>query len=271
MNFEEYIGSGILELYAMNALSEKETIEVELNIEKYPQLRAELEEIRRGLEAYTLSLSKSPREGLKEKIFSAIEQTTVADETISNEGRKTEEAKVIQMGPDRRVPWLAAASILFLITTAVLFFQNRNYKQTIADLSGRLENTEKQFADLNVEYTSNKEVLAELEKPETMKILLASKIGKPDENAVLFLNQKTMRSIIYMEQLASLPETNQYQLWAIVAGKPVDMGVLSKDSVYQIVKGMPQLLTAQAFAITIEKKGGSATPTLEQMVAYGAI
>ena len=272
MNLEEYIETGILELYAMNALSEEETKELELNIGKYPELRVELEEIRRGLEAYTLSFSKSPRNELKERIFSSLQHGTATNKREDySADHKTTSAKLVPMRSDRRVPWLAAASILFLITTSVLFYQNRSYRETIASLSNKLQDTEKQYADMNVAYTSNKSVLSEMEKPETKKILLSSKTGKSDENAVMFLNQKTTHSIIYTEQLGSLSETSQYQLWAIVDGKPVDMGVLDSDTLYQEIKGMPQLLTAQAFAITIEKKGGSSIPTLEQMVVFGAI
>jgi anti-sigma-K factor RskA len=60
----------------------------------------------------------------------------------------------------------------------------------------------------------------------------------------------------------------QYQLWAIVDGKPFDAGLLietkTADNKYNIQK-MKSFGKAEAFAITLEKKGGSATPSMDKM------
>jgi anti-sigma-K factor RskA len=63
----------------------------------------------------------------------------------------------------------------------------------------------------------------------------------------------------------------QYQLWTIVDGSPVDMGVIDNNFQEKLlamkaVKGSPA-----AFAITLEKAGGSPTPTLEEMYVMGEV
>ena len=73
-----------------------------------------------------------------------------------------------------------------------------------------------------------------------------------------------------IKNLPDAPTGKQYQLWAIVDGKPVDMGMYSakEDSTVQEMKSVDN---AQAFAITLEKEGGNATPTMEEMYVMGTI
>jgi anti-sigma-K factor RskA len=63
-----------------------------------------------------------------------------------------------------------------------------------------------------------------------------------------------------------VPTGKQYQLWAIVDGKPVDAGMIAtKKGIYHIQK-MKSFGSVQAFAITLEKAGGSPIPTMDEMI-----
>jgi anti-sigma-K factor RskA len=64
---------------------------------------------------------------------------------------------------------------------------------------------------------------------------------------------------------------HQYQLWAMVDGKPVDLGVFDVKADTTGMLKMRSLSSAQAFAVTLEPRGGSISPTMEQMMAMGAI
>ena len=68
--------------------------------------------------------------------------------------------------------------------------------------------------------------------------------------------------------MQQVPSGKQYQLWAIVDGKPVDAGLIT-DCI-GLCK-MKRIDRAQAFAITLEKAGGSPTPTLTEMYVFGKI
>jgi anti-sigma-K factor RskA len=59
------------------------------------------------------------------------------------------------------------------------------------------------------------------------------------------------------ESLPAAPAGMEYQLWAIVDGKPVDAGMIKIDSGMQKMK---LIANATAFAVTLEKAGGSPTP-----------
>jgi anti-sigma-K factor RskA len=64
---------------------------------------------------------------------------------------------------------------------------------------------------------------------------------------------------------------HQYQLWALVNGKPVDLGVFDAKADSAGMIKMKAINSAEAFAVTLEPKGGSINPTMEQMMLMGAI
>ena len=51
---EEFIESGILEVYAMGSATKEEALQVELMLKKYPEVREELKEISNGLELFAM-------------------------------------------------------------------------------------------------------------------------------------------------------------------------------------------------------------------------
>lgn len=59
---------------------------------------------------------------------------------------------------------------------------------------------------------------------------------------------------------------HSYQLWAIVAGKPIDLGVFNADTTSKDMKEMKDVELASAFAVTLEKRGGSLTPSMDEMM-----
>jgi anti-sigma-K factor RskA len=62
---------------------------------------------------------------------------------------------------------------------------------------------------------------------------------------------------------------HQYQLWALVGGKPVDLGVFDANTTSKDMKEMKSIASADAFAVTLEPRGGSLSPTMDQMVVIG--
>ena len=69
--------------------------------------------------------------------------------------------------------------------------------------------------------------------------------------------------------MPAAPQGMQYQLWAIVDGKPVDAGVF--DVATSGLLKMKTLDGAVAFAVTIEPRGGRPSPTLETMQVIGNV
>ena len=68
---------------------------------------------------------------------------------------------------------------------------------------------------------------------------------------------------------AAIPADKQYQLWALKDGQPIDMGVFDPVTPEDGLLEMGRVPGADAFAVTLEPRGGSANPTLEEMYVYG--
>jgi len=276
VNTANYISSGILELYALGALTADESKEVESNLLLYPELQEELDQIYLGLELYAASHAKEPSSELKGKIFSKLtfQENGGEKEIVKSEiTEKATETKVMELRPNYliAVRWLAAACVALLFISGYLFYENSTHQSTIDKLDDLTERVNKGYADFERQLTASENMVEELLKPELHKILLNSKRGKADEIVVVFMNVKTEEVMLYTKQLASLPSNKQYQLWALVNGKPINMGVFDGLNSLQNVKKFPELMQAQAFAITIEQEGGSILPTMEQIVVLGAI
>jgi hypothetical protein len=62
---------------------------------------------------------------------------------------------------------------------------------------------------------------------------------------------------------------HQYQLWALVSGKPVDLGVFDKHADSTDMKQMKSIASADEFAVTLEPRGGSVNPTMDQLMVIG--
>jgi len=62
---------------------------------------------------------------------------------------------------------------------------------------------------------------------------------------------------------------HQYQLWALIGKKPVDLGVFDKTADSTDMKEMKSTAYADAFAVTLEPRGGSASPTMDKMMVIG--
>ncbi len=82
-------------------------------------------------------------------------------------------------------------------------------------------------------------------------------------------NVNTKEVYVADVSLPEVPSDKQYQLWAIVDGKPVDAGMLSDAK--NLAQKMKVFEKAEMFAITLEKKGGSPTPTMEAMYVAGKV
>jgi len=91
------------------------------------------------------------------------------------------------------------------------------------------------------------------------KIDLINIPGKASGHAQVIWNTKTHEVFVAGVSLPAPPSGKQYQLWAIVDGKPVDAGVMHE--IKNVAQKMKTFDRADAFAISIEKEGGNPTPT----------
>ncbi|MEP7255498.1 MAG: anti-sigma factor [Ferruginibacter sp.] len=253
MNAQEIISSGILELYCTGLTSAAETADVELWAKQYPEVAAEIEAIQMSMEGYAQSHAVAPGASVKEKIFAEINSgkiTTVADIKKS----AVETAKVYSLKNYWKMA--AAASILLLIGSTVLnvIFYNK-FNSTSKDL----ENTQQALA-LETQRSRGMEVdMGVIQSKYSEPVKLNGLEAAPDAVAKIFWMKNTGEVFIDPSNLPAVPSGMQYQLWAIVDGKPVDAGMIKSENKSHIQK-MKSFGRAEAFAVTLETAGGNPTP-----------
>ena len=105
-----------------------------------------------------------------------------------------------------------------------------------------------------------------LSLPGLVKINLAGVGTHTGQSGLLYWDKASGDVFLDLNSMPQAPAGKQYQLWAIIDGKPVDAGMYSFSS---SMTRMKTIVRAEMFAITIENEGGSPTPTLDQMVVAG--
>ena len=130
----------------------------------------------------------------------------------------------------------------------------------------KLEETAKQNG---IEADFSKSQLAFITNKRTKRVDMAGTPNHEQNFASVYWNQEQNKYLLDSKGMPQAPTGKQYQLWAIVDGVPVDMGVFKEDDaglIDQTFNG-----TVQAFAVTLEPEGGSVSPTLEEMRVVGNV
>lgn len=105
-----------------------------------------------------------------------------------------------------------------------------------------------------------------LHNPSYTQVVLQGVETSPEALASVFWDQRSSKVFLAIQHLRKLGRDQQYQLWAIVDGVPVDAGIF--NSTGELVR-MKDVHHAIAFAVTIEPLGGSVSPTLANVQAIG--
>ncbi|MEM7372903.1 MAG: anti-sigma factor [Bacteroidota bacterium] len=274
LNIREYIDSGILDLYVSGTLSEAEAREVTALSEKYPEIQEAISRIEQTMMQYFEAYAgDGPADSVLAGALSMIEEEENDTPIIPlNQGDSSSDSISSEnASPSSTWRWLAAAAVALLLISVVFNFV----------LYNRWQDMEGQFASLMAERTQlaeenqhirarmeqDQQLLAHLSDPVSESIRLRGVPLSPESQAAVVWNPTTQKVLLAAHSLPQPEAGFQYQLWAIVDGVPVDAGVFAHNNPNQFLKlvsGDPA-----AFAITLEKEGGSPTPTLEQMYVYG--
>ena len=234
-------------MYVTGAASPEETVQVIAWRNEYPGVAAEISRLEEVLEVYALAHAIEPSASLKNEILSGLD----FPEKAVNPGS----AKVVSLFPWRMA---AAASILLLIGSTVLniFYYNKYTETDKKYLHG-----EEQLALLNNRVGSMDSDMNIVRSRYSEPVALHGMEAAPDAGAKIFWMKNTGEVFVDPGNLPMAPHGKQYQLWAIVDGKPVDGGMISaNDGKKYSIQKMKTFGKAQAFAITLETEGGNPEP-----------
>jgi len=264
LEINDIISSGLLELYVTGLTSPEEKDQVEQWAAQYPEVRAEIEAIERATEAFVLSNAIQPSESTKDNIMSSIRNRLTAPAKIVDI-KSSASAKVRSISGIWK--WTAAASIALLIGSGIM---NVVYFNKYTTASNGLKETEQLLAQQKQQSNQMNEDMDIVKNKYSMPVALNPMPEMPDATAKIFWMKNTGEIYIDPTNLPEVPDTMQYQFWAIVDGKPVSGGMIrSKDGNTYRMQKMQSFGKAEAFAISLERSGGNPIPT--KVVSMGKI
>jgi len=272
-DIKAYIESGILELYVLGDVTPEERAQVEAMAQKHPAIKAELDEIGRSMELYAEENAVEPSENLRNRVLNSLVVNLGDDRTFSSTrtAANEEDNVVIPISRARSntfFKYAFAACLALLLVSIVALISVYNKLQESNNLVASLQSQNQRFAN-QASLMDNE--LSIFHDPSFKMLKLQGTPKSPSSKLMVAWSPAKKKVMIDMTN-ADMPvndKDHQYQLWAMVSGKPVDLGVFDADTTSKGMKEMKSIASADAFAVTLERRGGSLTPTMDQMMVIG--
>ena len=279
----------------LGELPSSEASEVEAMAVRYPEVNTEIDYIQRAYEALANQLPVAPPPALRDKVLTQLtgstettvpavsttaEQRESSGKGYSNEPNvRSSEEETTGLPSKQRSMWPLqlgiAASLLVAVASAIAAFYFRGqWKETEQELEQVVAQNQRvasQYETTSQRAQQLESNLSIIESPDYQRIALVGTDVSPESSASVYWNKASAQVYLNASGLPAPPSGQQYQLWAIVDGQPVSAGVLDSEDDPSFLRAMSDTISkASAFAITLEPRGGSESPTLEAMYVQGA-
>ena len=245
MNVQDYISSGIVESCMLGLASHEEHEGFEKMCNQHSEVLQARLDFELSMELHAMQNAVSPPPALKQQIMDTIFHF---------------EAKVIPINADAPViktNWLkyaaAACAVLLAASGYWNFSQNKSNKKLLANY----DKTVAKLRDLE------KDLAMVVQNPNVKMAAMKGLEASPASFATVYWDTTSKDVYLQINNLPKPVSEKQYQLWALFDGKPIDVGMIENDSFTgekKLLLQMKNVGGAQAFAITLEKKGGNLTP-----------
>ena len=252
MNVQDYISSGIVESYVLGLASPEEQLDFERMCRQYPEMLQARTDFELAMEQQAMQNAIAPPSALKQQIKDAVLPV---------------EAKIIPINNDLPVVkanWFKyAAAACAVLLAGSLYWNISQYNQH--------KKTQAEYAQLQNNYDTTVAALDDIKKDIEMltgrnTVKMAAMKGldpAPASYATVYWDSTSKDVFLLVNNLPKPPSEKQYQLWALLDGKPIDVGMVDNNFFIgqkRLLLKMKNVSGAQAFAITLEEKGGGPTP-----------
>ena len=225
--------NGLIEAYALGIATPDEIIEVEAQLKNNAAARA-------ALKTFELELEN---QYMGTPVTQAFVRPKIAKRSWLN--------------------YAAAAAILLLIsstaTNVILYNKAHNAENTLAKNN---ENNNTAFANTIEKYANN----------DIKQVALKDKQGRQACHCEMYWTANNVQIVICSKHIAKPTDDKQYQLWGLLNGKLENLGVFNLDNKNEInhpLKDPTKPYTG--FAVTIENKGGTNAPSMNNLVLQGTV
>jgi anti-sigma-K factor RskA len=242
----------MIESYVLGLASAEERSEFEKLCRQYPELLQARVAFELSLEKQAKQNAIAPPAELKQKIFAEINSS----------------AKIVNLSPApvRSLNWLKyAAAACFILLAGSLYWTISLYNKN-KELKNNLDNSIARMNDME------KDMHVIQQNPNIKMAAMKGTTFSPQSFATVYWDTTSRDIYLVINNLPQPASDKQYQLWALLDGKPVDLGLVENEVFVQQKKlliHMKNAQGAQAFAITLEKKGGSRLAPQGSMYVMG--
>jgi anti-sigma-K factor RskA len=262
MEAQEYIELGILELYVYGLLTETENLEIAEMAKKNPEVEQEILAIEKAIIALSSSFSPFHSVANFDKIKARLE---------------LKHGKVVDMKPasnwSQYVGW--AAAVLMLLGLGYQTLELTKTKEAIATVGNEKNKIQREFAYLDQQNKETEKNLTIVRDIKNTGVTLGGQAVSPTSFAKVYWNKDTKTTYIDAAGLPKPPKGMVYQVWSLKLSPvltPTSIGLLDNfEENDQKIFAVEQTDSAEAFGITLEPAGGSATPTMEQLYTLGKV
>ncbi len=263
MDTRDLTGSGNLELYVYGLLPEDESRRIAALAAENPQLREEIEQI----ELAVIDLSSAFSPFIPASVYRRISNQIAPGVSPS-----------MQVVEKRGFNWAAltgwAAAVLLMLGVGYFYKELDERNDRVADIEKQKSSLQETIATLEAEKKSGEEALAVVRDPANTVVSLGGQAVSPQSVAKVYWNRETQSVYVDAQGLPRPPQGMVYQVWALKLNPltPVSIGLLDNfDTDARKIFAVAQSSDAEAFGITLEPAGGSASPTLEQLYVLGKV
>ena len=261
MDTQEYIASGILELYVYGLLSESENLEVAKIATENKAVDDEIISIEKSI--INLSTSFSPF--LSSDNFAKIKAKL-----------ELKHGRVVELKPKSNifmyVGW--AAAVLLLIGFGYQYTQLNQTSTQIVNVENEKSKLQEALVTSEIKAKQTEDALTVIRDVKNTVVTLGGQAVAPQSFAKVYYNQQTAAVYVDAAGLPEPPEGKVYQVWALKLNPltPTSIGLLENFTAdNHRIFTVDNASGAEAFGITLEPAGGSKSPTMEQLYTLGKV
>ena len=251
--------------YVLNALEPEEREEFKMLLQNASEEEQELyQEMRSAANQIAFSVEGNQAPGVvRERILAQVqpEENELSEKAENEMSSSDEDTNNFDRGT-----FAIAASFALLLVTLSLVFYSFNLSTEISNQEKVIEEQQARISELQNDVQQKEELLSILESREVDLVMMSGMEVNPNGYGKVIWDSESNRALLQVSNLPAVPSDKDYQLWIIKNNKPVSAGVFAvndpgKDSFFKIEEMAAGEQAADAFAITMEPKGGMPQPT----------
>lgn len=163
--------------------------------------------------------------------------------------------------------WIAAASTILFLLAAYFAFDLYNENKQLKNANRNLETKINSMDSTVNKMVDEQRVLSDPNV--TVVNMVGIQKGSPS-SAIVYWDSTSAKVYLIVKNMPKLSPDKQYQLWALIDNEPVDLGLFDPKN-YPVILKMKNTQKADAFAITIERRGNTNGPSMTHLQSMGKL